>query len=276
MVNDLRSDPEIRRQFSFWFYAYDSGNPILYSGMQFRRALDEIVSTVQQENVGGCLDQMVIIGHSQGGLLTKLTAIDSGDRFWRALSSRPFDQARLRPAARAELREAIFVEPLPYVRRVVFISTPHRGSFLAGPEFVRRLASRLIQLPSDVLKLSADLAQIRQTMSSELETARSVTSLDNMSPGNPFIETIAEIPVAPGIADHSIVSVAGDGPPEGGDDGVVRYESAHRTDVESELIVRSGHSSQSNPNTINEVERILRLQLETAKCSVRVDELVTN
>jgi hypothetical protein len=217
-----------------------------------------------------------VIGHSQGGLLTKLTAIDSGDRFWRTISRRPFEKVRMSSETRAELRAAVFVEPLPYVRRVVFISTPHRGSFLAGPDFVRRLASRVIRLPTDLMKMSADVARIRESVSTELQTAHMVTSLDNMSPGNAFIETIAEISVAPGIADHSIVSVSGTGPPEGLDDGVVRYESAHRTDVDSEVVVRSGHSSQANPNTVNEVERILRLQIQESSCSVRSRELLTN
>jgi len=51
--------------------------------------------------------------------------------------------------------------------------------------------------------------------------------------------------------------VKGDGPPEKGDDGVVRYTSAHIEPVESELVVRSAHSTQSNPHTIEEVRRIL-------------------
>jgi len=38
---------------------------------------------------------------------------------------------------------------------------------------------------------------------------------------------------------------------------VVRYTSAHIEPVESELVVRSGHSTQSNPHTIEEVRRIL-------------------
>jgi hypothetical protein len=50
--------------------------------------------------------------------------------------------------------------------------------------------------------------------------------------------------------------VEGEGPVEQGDDGVV---PAHIEPVESELIVRSSHSAQGNPHTIEEVRRILRL-----------------
>ena len=51
----------------------------------------------------------------------------------------------------------------------------------------------------------------------------------------------------------------GDGPVEGGNDGVVEYSSAHLDGVDSEYIVRSTHSVQSNPYAIEEVRRILLL-----------------
>jgi hypothetical protein len=47
-----------------------------------------------------------------------------------------------------------------------------------------------------------------------------------------------------------------------GDDGVVEYSSAHLQQAVSELVVRSGHSNQSNPQTIAEVRRILLLHLK--------------
>jgi hypothetical protein len=62
--------------------------------------------------------------------------------------------------------------------------------------------------------------------------------------------------------------VRGDGPVEDGGDGVVRYESAHIEGVESELIVRSGHSVQGNPQTVLEVRRIL-LQHADEACRER-------
>jgi hypothetical protein len=82
-----------------------------------------------------------------------------------------------------------------------------------------------------------------------------------MQPSNPVLRTLAALPIAPGVTAHSIIPVLGDGPPQEGADGVVRYESAHLEGVASELVVRSGHSTQSEPATINEVRRILRLHL---------------
>jgi hypothetical protein len=85
-----------------------------------------------------------------------------------------------------------------------------------------------------------------------------------MRPGSPFIQALAPLPIAPGIAVHSIIAVNGDGPVESGDDGVVAYSSAHLPEADSELVVRSGHSNQSNPQAIAEVLRILLLHLKQA------------
>jgi hypothetical protein len=40
------------------------------------------------------LGRMVLIGHSQGGLLVKLMTIETGDKVWNALSDRPIDSLR--------------------------------------------------------------------------------------------------------------------------------------------------------------------------------------
>jgi hypothetical protein len=53
--------------------------------------------------------------------------------------------------------------------------------------------------------------------------------------------------------------VEGDRPIENGDDGVVKYLSAHIDGVQSELVVRSSHPTEGRPETIEEVRRILRL-----------------
>jgi hypothetical protein len=71
-----------------------------------------------------------------------------------------------------------------------------------------------------------------------------------------------KIPVTPPIHAHSIIAVKGDDLPPKGGDGVVKYTSAHVEGVESELVVRSGHSCQGKPSTIEEVRRILLRHLD--------------
>jgi pimeloyl-ACP methyl ester carboxylesterase len=265
MVNDLEANPWVRQHYQFWFFKYDSGNPILYSAMLLRRALKKAIQTYDPQGQDPCLQHMIVIGHSQGGLLTKMTVIDSGDRFWRNASDTPLDQLPVSEETRALLREAMFVEPLPFVTRVVFIATPHRGSYLAGPQIVRRLAQKLVSMPSTLLRTGADLFS-RNDLRPYLKMQTLPTAIDNMAPGHPFIRTIAEIPVAPGVHAHSIIAVDGDGPKESAGDGVVKYVSAHIDGVESERIINSPHSCQSNPDTIDEVLRILRVHAADVSC----------
>jgi hypothetical protein len=77
-------------------------------------------------------------------------------------------------------------------------------------------------------------------------------------PGNRFVQTLVASPLASGVIAHSIIAVRGEGSITSGNDGVVAYESAHLDGVASEKVVRSSHSTQSEPDTIQEVRRILR------------------
>jgi hypothetical protein len=255
LYNRLQADPEIRSRFQFWFFQYDSDNPIALSALRLREALGAAVAELDPEGKDPALRRMVLIGHSQGGLLVKMQSIHSGDRIWNAVSRKPLDELRLSDTNRELLRRGLFVEPLPEVSRVVFIATPHRGSFLAGRRFIAGLLRRLTHLPSQINALSLDVAR-------NLDAAKSPfrpTAVDNMSPRHPFIGGLQEIPIAPSIEAHSIIAVKGTGPAEEGNDGVVEYTSAHIDGVESELVVRSPHSCQGNPHTMEEVRRILRL-----------------
>jgi hypothetical protein len=84
-----------------------------------------------------------------------------------------------------------------------------------------------------------------------------------MTPGNRFVKTLAQLPIVPGVKAYSIIPVKGGPPPQGQNDGVVEYNSAHIDGVESELVVyHQSHSTQDNPHAIEEVRRILLEHLE--------------
>ena len=78
-----------------------------------------------------------------------------------------------------------------------------------------------------------------------------------MSPDNPVLNALAELPFPDSVKAHSIIAVKGGETPPDGDDGVVSYKSAHIEGVESELVVPYGHSCQMEPLVIEEVRRIL-------------------
>jgi len=256
LYNELDNDPRIHDRFQFWFFSYSSGNPIIYSASLLRDSLQKAVATLDPEGRDPALRRMVVIGHSQGGLLTKAMVVDPGDAFWRNVSRKPFDEVKLSSDTREFLRPIMFFHPLPFVTRVVFISTPHHGSYVAG-SWIAHQAARLIRAPLQITRVATEvLTADREALA--VEGIRGApTAVDNMTPGNPFVKTLASLPTAPGVTAHSIISVDEPGPPQGKNDGVVEYDSAHIEGVESEVVVLSSHSCQSNPHTIQEVRRIL-------------------
>jgi hypothetical protein len=200
---------------------------------------------------------MVIAGHSQGGLVTKLSVVNSGDAFWRNVSDRPLDQLKLDADTRTLVVRSLFYTRLPFVERVIFMSTPHHGSYLSDYS-IAGWGSRLVKLPLQLTQLGVNLAKEGQDAMVLQRLQRPPTSLDNMRAGNPFLETLSKLPLDPHVHAHSIIPVKGTGPFSSGVDGVVSYESAHIEPVESELVVQpSGHSVQETPQGIREVRRIL-------------------
>ncbi len=264
LVNELQGDPELGPRLQIWLFIYNTGNPILYSGYLLRQALEEAVATFDPGGRDPALARMALIGHSQGGLLAKLQVVESGDRFWANASHAPFEATRLKKSTRAFLEPIFFFDPVPQVERVVYIATPHRGSFL-GVRWLADLVAGLITLPTDLAQRTLEVVLANPNTEARRQLERTPTAVDNMSPDDPFTQTLSSLVEAPGVAVNSIIPVRKPGPPQGQSDGVVTYESAHLDHAASELVVRSGHSTQANPFTIAEVKRILRLHLDGAK-----------
>ena len=261
VVNDLTNDREIRRRFQFWLFDYNTGNPIAYSAWLLRRAMNDLIESLDPVGEDAALRRAIVIGHSQGGLLTKLTAIDSGLDFWRMLSDERPEDAELEPESREILEGALLVEPMPMVERVVFVATPHRGSYLANWDIAKWIG-RFARSPVSIANAALELVTDDREASSRRQLARTAGSIDNMSPGNRFLEQLVAKPVDARIRSHSIIAVQGspdldDEEREDASDGVVKFTSARIDGVDSELIVPSGHSCLKHPWTIAELRRIL-------------------
>ncbi len=262
LVNELMSDRRIRHRFEFWYFSYRTTSPISYSAALLRDSLRRAVAELDPAGTDPDLARMVVIGHSQGGLLAHLLTVHSGDAFWAGLTSEPFDRVPSEPEIREVLRRALFIEPLPFVKRLIFMSTPHHGSYLASwriealtPWFIR-LPGRVAAFGPEFLELGLPEGRAKQEMK------RVPTGVDNMTPGNWFLETLAPLPLAPGVTAHSIIAVRGGEPYEDENDGLVEYRSAHFPPAKSEkVILHATHEVAGNPRAILEVRRILREHL---------------
>ena len=128
VANELRAVPWIVNRYQIWAYRYPTGEPFLDSAAKFRELLYEAVATCDHAGHDRALQQIVLIGHSMGGLISKLQVTQSQTKLWDAVANRPLDAIRADPQARERLRRLFFFEPQPSVTRVVFVGTPHQGS----------------------------------------------------------------------------------------------------------------------------------------------------
>ncbi len=266
VFNDLRADPALRDRFQFWFYFYPTGDPYLATAADLRRDLEALRADLDPDHKDAALDRMVLVGHSMGGLISKLMTVDSGDDFWRLVSDRPFDDLALQPAAREELRRIFFFQREPCVRRVIFLGTPHHGSKLS-PSPLGRLADDVVRLPDGLMSAAKEAASADPGQPQLRRLERIPTSVDLLAPNSPALELLASRPHPDGVHYHSVVGVVPSsqtlwervlgGPSEAGD-GVVPYVSAHLDDAESELIVPADHFHvHQHALAVLEIRRIL-------------------
>ncbi|HWY51786.1 MAG TPA: alpha/beta fold hydrolase [Chthoniobacterales bacterium] len=257
MIDSLRDDPGIREHYQFWVYSYPSGYPYPYSAALFRQDLDGIDRAFPNHK------RVVLIGHSMGGMICRLMITDAGDKIWRDLFATSPAKTPLSSDTRKLLEESLVFNHRADVQRVVFISTPHRGSKIASG-WIGRIGSALVRTPRLFTSVYASTKPLLVSDPAARTLKRMPNSVDTLEPNDRFVRAVDKLPITRGIPYHSIIGDRGRGDTPNSSDGVVPYWSSHLEGAQSELIVNSDHGAQFNPDAIREVERILKENL-TAK-----------
>jgi pimeloyl-ACP methyl ester carboxylesterase len=253
MVNALWADPVLRRNYQVCVFSYPSGYPVPYSALLLRRELKAFDKTFPHHR------PIVLVGHSMGGILSRLMITDSGgDKLWRYFFGKSPAETKLSPQSKALVEEGLIFKPHREVARVIFISTPHRGSVMAQNS-IGRIGSSLIRKSVQYMNAGREIlhASIVQEDPTVMKLNRLPNSIDTLSPNDPFVKEMNILPMAKRIPYHSIIGDRGRGDTPNSSDGVVPYWSSHLDGAESEKIVPCGHGAQHSPQAIGEVLRIL-------------------
>ena len=272
MYNSLRNVPEICDNYQFWFYFYPTGQPFWISAAQLRSDLRDLRETLDPDGDAPALDQTVLVGHSMGGLISRMQVAESGDRIWRRVSSVPLDDLDFDAETKANFRAWFFFEPNPSVRRVITIATPFRGSDYANG-FTQWLADRAISIPKTVASAAGSLASLLETDASQIDDPtllETATSVDSLSPKSPIFDALDECPIPKSVALNNIVGVLPSlerrwfAPKKS--DGVVEFWSSNRDDVESQREIPAAHTTaHAHPAAIWETKEILLRHLAEAR-----------
>lgn len=261
MVEALRSDPIIRKNYQIWFYSYSTGYPFPLTAAILRQQLQAIKKRYPDHK------EMVVVGHSMGGNIARTLITDSGMKIWNSLFDEPPESVVMPNDTGRLLNEALIFKPQPDVERVIFCSASLGGSNLATG-FLGNLGAKLVGTPKDIKGESHEFVSMAKPREDGKKVKQIPNSINLLDPKNRFITTINAIPVTPGIPYHSIMGDRGKGgnlnftKPQS-TDGIVPYWSSHIDGAQSEIIVPSHHWSNQHPLAIAEVRRILLLHLES-------------
>jgi pimeloyl-ACP methyl ester carboxylesterase len=253
-INGLQQDPEVRKRYQPWVFGYATGNPILYSALRLREELAKVDKLYPNHL------PYVLVGHSMGGMLTHAQVTTVTRAMWeKDKNIGPFAKSVFaNNSSNSLIVRAMTYHANPRINRVVFICTPHRGSNMASGG-LGRFGISLITLPAQLLttvKDSLTSAEVAQLTGSSKRLPNSVWGL---KPSNPAFTVVNEPPIT--VPYHSIIGDRGKGDCPNCTDGVVPYWSSHLDGAKSEQIVPGPHGSAELPQTIAELDRILRLNL---------------
>ena len=253
MINELLTDPVLTEKYQFWVFFYPTMNPILQSASELRQSLLSLHG--QKTAAGDAWDDMVLVGHSMGGLITRLMISDSTGHF-AEVEKRAVDLVEGDVEMQNYLKSLATFKPLPFARRAVFMGAPHRGASSANRP-AGRAGSLLMNHPTYI-------REFLEAREGRLETIGSLENgIDNLSPQSLFSAALSSSDWAPTIPVHSVMGDLWSTGRTGGGDGVVAYESAHVEGVESELVIHADHLSvHKKTPAIAEIRRILLKHLE--------------
>jgi hypothetical protein len=259
-LNELRMNPIVRERYQFAVYLYPTGSPFALNAMKLRRTLNDMRMLVPTHDPA--MDDMVLVGHSMGGILARMQISASNNILWENVSTRPIETLQADPLTYSTLKDALFFDPNPSIRRVVFVGTPQKGSNIGG-SYLRRVVSGLVRQPGELQAAIKKLSDDNPGAFQPAFLGGLPTSIDNLATDNPTLKAINRMPLSPETRLHSIVGHGKWLPLFQPGDGVVPTSSARLAGVDSELFVNDWHTHvHRDLRSIREIERILHQHLD--------------
>lgn len=262
LANEIQAQPDLLARYQIWGFEYSTGAPFLQSAAALRRQLLHAKWQLDPTGSDVALSRMILVGHSMGGLISKLQVSHSGTQLWNSVACVPLDRIVTTPSTRQDLAEAFFFQPSTFISRVVFIGTPHRGSPWANRP-IGRWSSSLVEEPPAMQQEHRQLVRDNPAVFSQEFARRIPTSIDLLEPDSPLLQAIDRLPHARRVQFHSIVGSGFWTLGAGESDRVVPVESARKSGVVSEKFVDARHwDLHKSPAGVAELLCVLRRHLQ--------------
>ena len=264
-LNELRADLGFNRQYQVWVFRYPTGGGLLESAVVLRDSLRLARNEADPAHEDSALDSMVLVGHSLGGLLAQLQVTYSEDRLWQAIADQPLEAVQATPEMRMRLARLFYFDPVPTVRRVVFVGTPFRGSSEAS-RVVGRVSSQLVRFGGEEASEYRQLMEDNRDIFNPYLWRSRPTTVDMLEPDSPILRVMETLPTSAGVRTHTIIGTGAPRVLREPSDGVVSASSAQKAGVLSERYVDATHSGLlRSSETVAELARILGLHAVEAR-----------
>jgi pimeloyl-ACP methyl ester carboxylesterase len=259
------SNPQLSARYQVWHAFYPSGPPPFFNAMRLRKHTDDLLQHISPDLQAVAANNMILVGHSMGGIISKTFVQNSGTALWDTTFYRPAAELLVDADTRQTLQDIFIFAAKPYVKAVVFIDTPHRGAATADG-WIGRLASAMITLPKAVknvfgnmwLALTKD--DIKPAMRGYMR-GFGPNSVDVLSPKHPLVQQLTllplQVPVYSVIGNNNAGRCADIASCPGLNDSVVPYSSAHLPQAQAEYVVASQHNSYQSPQAIEFILKVL-------------------
>jgi pimeloyl-ACP methyl ester carboxylesterase len=237
VIEFLRTDPEIREHYQFWFFSYPSGLPYPLSAAILRHQLNQMRERYPEHK------DLVVIGHSMGGMISRLLLTDSDMSIWDAYYAKPPGEIPFSEGTRAVISRSLIFDAQPHISRVIFFSASHRGSDMATGR-MGRLGAKLVGNPVAEEEINEEALAFARPEVRDFKRNRLPNSIDMLDPENRFLALVDSLPLNPGVPYHSIIGDRGKGgnldhTKPVSNDGIVPYWSSHLAGAQSEIIFRA-------------------------------------
>ena len=259
LSNEVWGNPDLRASFQVWHVVYRTEAPLLVARRRVKGYLDAGWRVLDPEGDDPARSGVVLIGHSLGGVISRLLCVDSRDDLWSAAFTVPPAELRGEPAD-IEMLESIFrFQPYPGISRAIFLGAPHGGSPSADNwlgRLFRVLVGRRTPEVQSLLQLVNDnpyaiREELREAfLQGKINSISSLQTVQAIRREGQSLMPGADIPY------HTIAGALPGRQPE--TDGVVPLASALLPGAASTLVVESNHKLYESDEALTEVLRILR------------------
>lgn len=255
-TNELLADPVIRKKYQFWYFLYPTGLPVWASAAILRDELDRFQSAVDPKARSKPMQEMVLVGHSMGGLISSMLIREGGNKLWMQFSDTSLEKLDLAQDLLDLVDTMINFRPRSDISRVVFMATPHKGSPLALRP-IAGFVSGAIRLPFELL--ARDRTPIVTALREDVRGffVAPANSIQFLRSDSPLLSAILRLPMSERVRFHSIIGDRGRGDSPNSSDGVVPFWSSSLPGAKSETIVPSNHGVNENPGGIKRLRQIL-------------------